>query len=172
MIRCKIIQKTKIKNLIKIKYYSESNPISRILSKGKPFETVIPLGYRSPYTSSFLPGNSAGTRYCSPIWNCSQWGLASHHVTMMLVRSYRTFSPLPIAIKDNYLGCVFSVPLSVGSPRLRVTKHCALWSPDFPRHFCRDRPDYSQSIKILQYHFLLTKINYESRYKDLYKEQK
>ncbi len=31
------------------------------------------------------------------------------------------------------IGRVFSVPLSVGSPRLRVRKHPALWSPDFPR---------------------------------------
>ena len=33
------------------------------------------------------------------------------------------------------VGGVFSVPLSVGSPRLRVTKHPALGSSDFPR--CR-----------------------------------
>ncbi len=40
---------------------------------------------------------------------------------------------------------MFSVPLSVGSPRLGVTKHPALWSSDFPRiaEATRDRPAYS-----------------------------
>jgi len=40
-------------------------------------------------------------------------------------------------VKD--LGGVFSVPLSVGSPRLGVTKHPALWSSDFPRCPCEHR---------------------------------
>jgi len=31
------------------------------------------------------------------------------------------------------IGGLLSVPLSVGSPRLGVTQHRALWSPDFPR---------------------------------------
>ena len=30
------------------------------------------------------------------------------------------------------IGCVFSVALSVGSPRLAVSKHPALWCSDFP----------------------------------------
>lgn len=40
--------------------------------------------------------NTAG-----PIWPCSEWGLPSRHVAMPLVRSYRTFSPLP----TGPLGC-------------------------------------------------------------------
>ena len=35
-------------------------------------------------------------------------------------------------MKDS--GGIFSVALSVGSPRLAVSQHPALWSPDFP-HF-------------------------------------
>ena len=73
-----------------------------------------------------------GLRHSSSIWSCSRWGLASRHVTTPLVRSYRTFSPLP-EMPKHLLGRMFSAPLSVGSPRLRVTKHPALWSPDFPR---------------------------------------
>jgi len=38
-------------------------------------------------------------------------------------------------------GCVFSVPLSVGSPRPDVIRHRALWSPDFPPR-SRDRGDH------------------------------
>ncbi len=38
------------------------------------------------------------------------------------------------SIKRSGLGGIFSVPLSVGSPRLDVIKHSVLWSPDFPRN--------------------------------------
>ena len=43
-----------------------------------------------------------------PIWPCSVWGLPSRPVTEPLVRSYRTFSPLP-----DESGGIFSVALSV-----------------------------------------------------------
>jgi len=43
------------------------------------------------------------------------------------VRSYRTVSPLPA-----FAGGLFSVALSRESPRLAVSQHPALWSPDFP----------------------------------------
>ena len=46
-------------------------------------------------------------------------------VTKEAVRSYRTFSPLP-------KGGLFSVALSIGFRRPGVTRHTAMWSPDFP----------------------------------------
>src|SRR5688572_9866389 len=46
----------------------------------------------------------------------------------MLVGSYPTVSPLPAAA-----GGLFSVALSRGSPRVAVSNHPALWSPDVPR---------------------------------------
>jgi hypothetical protein len=49
----------------------------------------------------------------------------------MLVRSYRTFSPLPMG--QGPIGGLFSVALSFGSPRLAVSQHPALWSPDLPQ---------------------------------------
>jgi len=51
-----------------------------------------------------------------------------------LVRSYRTFSPLPCktAAMPISQGGFFSVALSFASPRLRVTEHPALRSSDFP----------------------------------------
>ena len=79
--------------------------------------------------------NQRGPRQRFPIWTCSGRGLKSRRVTTTLVRSYRTISPLPAET-----GCIFSVPLSVGSRRLRVTKRPALWSPDFPRHGCYTVP--------------------------------
>jgi len=50
-------------------------------------------------------------------------------VTTGAVRSYRTFSPLPV---PQDFGGIFSVALSIGSRRPGVTWHPALWSPDFP----------------------------------------
>jgi len=49
----------------------------------------------------------------------------------LLVVSYTTFSPSPRAWAGA--GSLFSVALSVGSPRLDVIQHRALWSSDFPR---------------------------------------
>src|SRR6478672_11231291 len=54
-----------------------------------------------------------------------------------LVRSYRTVSPLPVPVRA--IGGLFSVALSCGSPRLGVTQHPALWSPDVPRTGHRER---------------------------------
>ena len=56
-----------------------------------------------------------------------------------LVVSYTTVSPLPPRKRS---GGLFSVALSRGSPRVGVTHHPALWSPDFPHRSClrRGRP--------------------------------
>src|SRR6201984_2979762 len=48
-----------------------------------------------------------------------------------LVVSYTAVSPLP---PDESGGGLFSVALSRGSPRVGVTDHPALRSPDLPRH--------------------------------------
>jgi hypothetical protein len=52
-----------------------------------------------------------------------------------LVVSYTTVSPLPAlrSLLTGAAGGLFSVALSRGSPRVGVTHHAALWSPDFPR---------------------------------------
>ncbi len=102
-----------------------------------------------------------GPRHCAPIRHCSGRGLASRPVTKPLVRSYRTISPLPVLARHGgrTIGCVVSVPLSVGSPRLPVRKRPALWSSDFPRHAFvrrrrtpahRDRPAYSHFLLYLK----------------------
>ncbi len=54
-----------------------------------------------------------------------------------LVVSYTTVSPLPSGGPD---GGLFSVALSRGSPRVGVTHHLALWSPDFPRRVVTHPP--------------------------------
>jgi len=55
-----------------------------------------------------------------------------------LVGSYSTVSPLPVP--SRAIGGLLSAALSVGSPRLEVIQHPALWSPDFPRSLDRGRP--------------------------------
>lgn len=50
------------------------------------------------------------------------------------VGSYSTVSPLPVT-REGSIGGLLSVALSCELPRLGVTQHLALWSPDFPRSF-------------------------------------
>jgi hypothetical protein len=49
-----------------------------------------------------------------------------------LVVSCTTVSPLPL-LPEGTRGGLFSVALSRGLPRVGVTHHLALWSPDLPR---------------------------------------
>ena len=57
-------------------------------------------------------------------------------VTKCTVRSYRTFSPLPVLPKQPS-AVLLSVPLSVALLRPAVSRHSALRSPDFPpRSLC------------------------------------
>jgi len=55
----------------------------------------------------------------------------------VLVVSYTTVSPLPRRPSGRSRvvrrGGLFSVALSRGSPRVAVSHHLALWSPDVPR---------------------------------------
>src|SRR5580658_10191458 len=53
-------------------------------------------------------------------------------------------------------GCVFSVALSVGSPRPDVIRHRALWSPDFPlRCGLPHRSDHPTSWRLILPHLSL-----------------
>jgi len=57
-----------------------------------------------------------------------------------LVRSYRTVAPLPVARSPGPIGGLLSVALSFESPRLAVSQHPALRSPDLPRPGRAARP--------------------------------
>ncbi len=54
-----------------------------------------------------------GPRHSPPAWSCCRWGLPSRPVTRPLVRSYRTFSPLPAIPVSNS-------PVAVLPPRQAV----------------------------------------------------
>ncbi len=96
---------------------------------------TIHLGRRSPDGSCGLPGGQQDGP-SSPCLALLPVGLAEPPGSpRALVRSYRTVSPLPVrrARRPAAIGGLLSVALSCGSPRLGVTQHRALWSPDVPR---------------------------------------
>jgi len=85
-------------------------------------------------------------------------------VTGAAVRSYRTISPLPVSRRIGAIGCVFSVALSRGLPRVAVSHHRALSCSDFPppaafafakQNSGGDRPTHSLHFIILLNYKLL-----------------
>jgi hypothetical protein len=121
-----------------------SRPVSRVLSPplcSRPLRAAAPRRRGTAiHLRRRLPGACSGpTRDMGratlngepsvPVRPCSGRGLPGRPVTRPPVGSYPTISPLP----RQRRGCVISVALSFGSPRLGVTQRPALWSPDFPR---------------------------------------
>ncbi len=100
---------------------------SSVPSRGR----IIHLGSPSPATSCGLPGIRTGRATPHPLFGLAPGGVyRATPVTSGPVRSYRTFSPLPVP--QAAIGGLFSVALSVASRRPGVTRHPALWSSDFP----------------------------------------
>ena len=110
--------------------------VSRVLFRALPRGGVIPL--RRPLPNGSSDRLEIGSARATPagLPPRSRTGLAPSGVcraplvTEGAVRSYRTVSPLPSAEAS---GGLFSVALSFESPRLAVSQHPALRSPDFPR---------------------------------------
>ena len=120
-------------------------PVSRILCTGRLAASrpaVIHLGLPSPAGSSGLPagiGRATLNRLRSAPEAARLLALLQVGFTEpsrspgMLVVSYTTVSPLPRPVDLMGRGGLFSVALSRGSPRVAVSNHPALRSPDFPR---------------------------------------
>ena len=70
----------------------------------------------------------------APSWSCSGWGLPSHPSHP---GCWWSLTPPFHPYRRRTGGGLFSVALSRGSPRVGVTHHPALWSPDFPRRTSR-----------------------------------
>ncbi len=100
---------------------------------------TIHLGRPLPVASCGLPAHSGG----QPSNVRASLTVANDFLTLLLVGfaepcrspgtlvvSYTTVSPSPSGGPD---GCLFSVALSRRLPRVGVTHHRALWSPDLPR---------------------------------------
>src|SRR5579863_352317 len=91
---------------------------------------------------SGLPGDcsrGAGEQPMSHVWPCSGWGLPSRpsHPGRWCALT-APFHPCLCGLAPT-IGGLLSVALSFGSPRLAVSQHPALWSPDLPRHGPRPR---------------------------------
>jgi len=95
---------------------------------------TIHLGRRLPDGSCGLPGGRRTGRP-PPVRPCSRWGLPSHPgrpgCWCALTAPFHPY--LCGAVAGTAIGGLLSVALSCGSPRLGVTQHRALWSPDVPR---------------------------------------
>ena len=75
--------------------------------------------------------------HVAPLFDLAPGGVyPATAVTNSAVRSYHTFSPLPL---KKIKGGIFSVALSVGSRLPGITWHPAHWSPDFPPLYPKDK---------------------------------
>ena len=78
------------------------------------------------------PDTRAGSPQPCPVWPCSGWGLPSR--SGHPVRWWSLTPPFhPYPLWANQRGGLFSVALACGLPRVGVTHHPALRSPDVPR---------------------------------------
>jgi len=97
----------------------------------------------------------------------------------LLVSSYLTVSPLPVS-HDGTIGGLLSVALSMGSLPPGVTRHPALWSPDFPpiqkeSAAAQSTPLGEDSgfyylVRILL--LLIGSLNYEYTWLDIFRDRK
>ena len=107
---------------------------------------AIPLGRRLPAGSCGLPEGLAGGQPIPSARPCSGWGLSSRrgHPRRWCALT-APFHPYLCGSSARGVGAaiggLFSVALSCGSPRLGVTQHPALWSPDVPRPGHLSGPD-------------------------------
>ena len=116
---------------------------------------IIHLGDLSPGRSCTLPAARTRRAVSRCLFGLAGGGVCrAAAVTRDAVRSYRTFSPLPLTRRAGLRpsckatlsrsetrrvkGGVFSVALSLGSRRVAVSNHRALPSSDFPPDRCRN----------------------------------
>ena len=93
---------------------------------------LIHLGCSLPNTSCGLPGSSGGLPSNASLHGLAPDGVCrAATVTSDAVGSYSTLSPLPLTTRGRR-GGLLSVALSSRFPSPGVTRHPALWSPDFP----------------------------------------
>src|ERR1051326_4677786 len=88
---------------------------------------IIHLPLALPRWSSNLPGGSYGNGrfHCLPIWSCSAGGLPcrpAHAVRGALLPHRFTLASSALACARAAIGGLFSVALSVASPRLAVSQ--------------------------------------------------
>ena len=101
-----------------------SRPVSRVLSRtsrprdGHSSGTCVATRLELPTRER------GGPPHGSPIWNCSGRGLTSRSVSRPLVRSYRTFSPLPVSAEADHRPCRFCATFRRVAPPSRYEAPC------------------------------------------------
>jgi len=86
---------------------------NRSESAGKPGSVVDDHSSRRTVADALKQPTRVprGPRVWTPIWSCFEWGLPYRSVTRLVVRSYRTVSPLPRtsedAVRRSTLCCTF-----------------------------------------------------------------
>ena len=107
-----------------------SSPVSRILYRPEGRRRPSIWARRCRSGSCGLPGMNRADRPI-PAWPCSRWGLPSRCDHPQ--RWWSLTPPFHPCLCPRAIGGLLSAALSVGFPRLGVTQHRVLWSPDFPR---------------------------------------
>lgn len=105
-----------------------SRSISRVLSRGEAV-TVIPLGRSSPNASSNLPGSPRGPRFTArsgllPYLVLLRMGFTLPPALTGAVRSYRTISPLPSALRPRAVYFLWHFPWAHAPQALPGTLLC------------------------------------------------
>ena len=111
--------------------------VKPVVVASRPIGGVLYAGSGKPARRGGHPsmrptwGHWAGSP--SHIWPCSGWGLPSRpgHPGRWCALT-APFHPY-LCTANRAIGGLFSVALSFGSPRLAVSQHPALWSPDLPQ---------------------------------------
>src|SRR5262249_5573232 len=110
---------------------------------------IIPLGRPSLDGSSDLPGSLAERAAPPPLFGLAPRGVCTAvRIAPSAVRSYRTISPLPARKPAVYFLLHFPSTLAV---RPAVSRHAALWRPDFPPPFAGSDPPNAQPHLIIAF---------------------
>lgn len=127
-----------------------SRSVSRILSPPHGRGTAIHLGCRLPGTSCGLTRDLGRAAPGCGGPRPSLFDLAPGGVYLAGRSPGRRWALTPPfhRCRDRDRGCVISVALSFGSPRLGVTQRPALWSPDFPQAASRPRPSDRLAVRV------------------------
>ena len=114
-----------------------SQPIGGILSRPKPWTTIYLCNQ---------PGSVYG-RAAPCLLDLAPGGV---YRAASVARSAGALLPHRFTLTSVAAGGLFSVALSRGSPRLAVSQHPALWSPDLPQPGVsgRGRPADSRSMRL------------------------
>jgi hypothetical protein len=104
---------------------------------------AIRLGRPLLTGSSSLPGSQTQRAAAPPLFGLAPRGVYhAGNITAAAVRSYRTFSPLPLTpkCKRRYILCGTCRKRRLEPVSPAVSRRAALWRPDFPPAFASGYP--------------------------------